>query len=52
VHIIVRLLDKISRLACENIPKEAAIDAWNDIAGYAIKAKQLEESFDDTRKDG
>jgi len=44
LHIVVRMLDKISRIMGGNPPPEALVDAYRDIAGYAILAlKQLEE---------
>lgn len=53
IHIVIRLLDKVSRLVSATLRKEEALDAWTDIAGYAIKARQLEEDyFEHQREDG
>ena len=35
-HLIIRVLDKLSRLASADITKRAKYDAWQDIAGYGI----------------
>ena len=44
LHIIVRMLDKISRIMCGNPPHDALIDAFKDICGYALLAlRQLED---------
>lgn len=47
-HVLIRVLDKVSRLFSPNINYLQAMDAWNDIQGYCVKARQLEgEYFED-----
>lgn len=48
VHFVVRILDKLSRIASGNIEKEQTYDAWVDIAGYAmLAASELVEDLED-----
>ena len=50
VHVIVRVLDKLSRIAQNNDP--LGEDPWSDICGYSILAQvQREKKRYDNRKD-
>ena len=37
-HVIIRMLDKLSRIASGDIEVEQKLDAWIDLAGYAMLA--------------
>lgn len=43
LHLIIRILDKLSRISSDNVNAGAVIDAWNDIAGYAVLGVILTE---------
>lgn len=42
IHFIIRIFDKLCRLSSRNLPIEASLDAWRDVAGYAILAYNQE----------
>ena len=43
VHFMIRIFDKLCRLASPNIRREEAVDAWKDIVGYGMLALRQEE---------